>query len=80
MEPDLIEHLERTLADVREQATVAVDRAEALVALRSRAFAIAARLAPEGRTLEPDDLFAAEGERERAELNALARRAFPEDA
>lgn len=77
---DLRDHLEGELAAAREAAARAVDRVEALVALRSRAFTLGAAADAEGRTLEPDDLFEADDERERAELRALAQRAFPEDA
>ena len=76
MSHDVIAHAEDLLVAAREDAARAVDRADALVAWRSRLFAIAAeRGTPE---LSADQMWdACADEEQRARLNALVTRALP---
>lgn len=70
---DFLDALEEELTVARTAAAKAVDRAEALVELRSRAIAVSEELR---RPLRPEDLQAHAGsEQERAEIAALVARA-----
>lgn len=69
---DLLDWIESELDRERAEAAAHIDRAEALVALRSHLLPAAATLR---RPLTPDDLYAScSDERERAEVRALAER------
>jgi hypothetical protein len=69
---DFVDQLEDELSRQRRLAAAHVDRAEALVALRNRALAVAVELE---RAISVDDVFdAAQDEEERAQLTALVER------
>lgn len=69
---DILNDLDEEIRRARAEAARVVDRAQALVELRSRALAVAERLA--GVPLRWEDVFSTGSERERAEARALAVR------
>jgi hypothetical protein len=73
---DFLEELEGELDRARVAAAAAVDRCEALVALRSRALAVAEGL---GGVLRVEDVFESDDEEEAAQLRALAGRIVGDD-
>lgn len=74
--PDVLDHLEGVLAEARDQAARAVDRADAAAELRSMALRFAAERG--STTLAAEDLWRCpHGEEETARLRALIDRALP---
>ncbi len=72
---DIITWAEESLVNARRAAAAAVDRAEALVELRSLAFELAQRIGATHLSLEAAE-GALEDEHERARYQALCRRAI----
>ncbi|MGI9120538.1 MAG: hypothetical protein ACR2G7_10550 [Acidimicrobiales bacterium] len=77
MSPDFLAVLEDELATARQTLARDLERVDALVALRSMAYALASK-APD--TTLDSLLAAAEGEEERARLQSLLNRLTPEGA
>jgi hypothetical protein len=75
---DVLSHIAKELADARLALAQSLDRTEALADLLSRADARAGN--KNQLTLTIDQLTDTPDERERAELNALLIRAFPDTA
>ena len=71
---DLLAALDLWLAAARQEAARAVDRVDALVALRSHALDVAHRL---HRPLSPEDVFTGRTAEEQAHIDALRDRIVP---